>query len=180
MEVLCSLKLSKEKNQIGNASGKKSQRTESKEDVVKLCYIVPTNVRSEDIFDPDLNTKVAHTLSKASISIVANAGVGEFMHIDNTLDHGYVECVSLGGIEGKFINGLISLALQKKEALGDKNDDSFVMDEYGRYRYALHELSADKIVNCKPFITSTKVKYSDNDSNSTGNFIENTSLKQLH
>ena len=39
------------------------------------------------------------------------------MHIDNTLGYGYVECVSLGGIEGKFINGLISLALQKKEAL---------------------------------------------------------------
>ena len=102
------------------------------------------------------------------------------MHIDNTLDHGYVECVSLGGIEGKFINGLISLALQKKEAFGDESEDSFVMDEYGRYRYALHELSADKIVNCKPFITSTKVKYSDNDSNSTGNFIANASLKQLH
>ena len=68
-------------------------------------------------FDPDLNTKVAHTLSKASISIVADVGVGEFMHIDNTLDHGYVECVSLRGIEGNFINGLISLALQKKEAL---------------------------------------------------------------
>ena len=97
------------------------------------------------------------------------------MHIDNTLDHGYVECVSLGGIEGKFINGLISLALQKKEALGDKNDDSFVMDEYGRYRYALHELSADKIINSKPFITSTKLKFSDYDSNSTGNFIETAS-----
>ena len=39
------------------------------------------------------------------------------MHIDNTLGYGYVECVSLRGIEGKFINGLISLALQKKEAL---------------------------------------------------------------
>ena len=102
------------------------------------------------------------------------------MHIDNTLDHGYVECVSLRGIEGKFINGLISLALQKKEAFGDESEDSFVMDEYGRYRYALHELSADKIVNCKPFITSTKLKFSDNDSNSTGNFIETASLKQLH
>ena len=58
------------------------------------------------------------------------------MHIDNTLGYGYVECVSLRGIEGKFINGLISLALQKKEAFGDKYDDSFVMDEYDRYRYA--------------------------------------------
>jgi hypothetical protein len=74
----------KRKNQIGNASGKKSQRTESKEDVVKLCYIVPTNVRSEDIFDPDLNTKVAHILSKTSLSIVANADEGKFMEIDNT------------------------------------------------------------------------------------------------
>ena len=54
----------KRKIQSGNASEKKSQRTESKDDVVELCFIVPTNVRSEDIFDADLNTKVAHTLSK--------------------------------------------------------------------------------------------------------------------
>ena len=54
----------KRKIPSGNASGKKSQRTESKDDVVELCFIVPTNVRSEDIFDADLNTKVAHTLSK--------------------------------------------------------------------------------------------------------------------
>ena len=96
-----------------------------------------------------------------------------------TLDYGYVECVSVGGIEGKFINGLINLALQKKETFGDESDNSFVMDEYGRYRYALHELSADKIINSKPFTTSTKVKYSNNDSNSTGNFIANTLLKRL-
>jgi hypothetical protein len=97
-----------------------------------------------------------------------------------TLDYGYVECVSVGGIEGKFINGLISLALQKKENFGDESEDSLVMDEYGRYRYASHELSADHKINSRPFATSTKVKYSNNDSNSTGNFIENTSLKQLH
>ena len=54
----------KRKIQSGNASGKKSQRTESKDDVVELCFIVPTNVGSEDIFDADPDTKVAHTLSK--------------------------------------------------------------------------------------------------------------------
>lgn len=112
--------------------------------------------------------------------MVANAGVGEFMHIDNTLDHGYVECVSVRAIEGKFINGLMNLALETKEAFSDDSDDSFVMDEYGRYRYALHELSANKIINSKPFTTSTKVKYSNNDSNSSGNFIETASLKQVY